>query len=362
MLLLYLLSCDSEAGERVLPVRDDAPVVPDLPGTPWIGQSRAYEMDLEGGAGGAPLGTRFLFPPGAAGLGTTGPLSDGSLGATFTVDVPGNAVFCTDALRLAGKATLTTRMRVSSLNGQGDARAAVEIELRSRDEANKPIAGDGRAFPLVHRIRAQGDFEDVTEEIEIPAGALKGEMCWRFVHATGTIEVDRVEVLTPGVALSDKATVVGVRWELDTDGGTYGAPAGFAFLIPPGTKGATLVRVDGGIRIGVAQQGNAVACSDPVSVAAGMRARGRFRVLSVETEPGVKTGFMAELRTYDLVGRLASAGRVAYTNVVTAIAPTEWTEFERPITPPEGAVTGKLCFRFAKATGVAEVDWGSLGE
>lgn len=361
MLLALLLSCGSEAGERVIPVREDAPVVPDLPETPWVGQSRVYALDVDGGAAGAPLATRFLFPPGASASGKTGPLSDGSIGATFTVDVPGNAVFCTDAQRLSGKAVLKTRMRVVTLTA-ADPRAGVEIELRSRDEANKPIAGDGRAFPLVHRIKQPGEFEELTEEIEIPPNALKGEVCWRFVHATGSIEVDQIAVETPGIPASDDSAVVGVRWDLNTEGGTYGAPAGFAFLIPPGTKGATLSRVEGGIRMVIEQQGNAVACSDPVSVAAGMRAKGRYRVLSVETEPGVKTGFMAELRTYDLVGRLASAGRVAYTNVVTAIAPTEWTEFERPITPPEGAVTGKLCFRFAKSTGTAEIDWGSLGE
>lgn len=315
----------------------------------------------------------LFVPPGMVGSVVTGPLSDGAKGATFAVQEKGDTVLCTSPLRTVGPFRLTARLRVAELAAAGGGYTGVDLELRARDEQNALVpAPDGTRFLRIAHWSAAGDWDEVDEQVEPPAGAVKGELCLRYVGATGVLELDRLQVETPGVPLPPPIPIVSVAWNLDEAGGGFGAPRGFDFLIPPGTTGATLSAgpLDGGstergakgIRMKVETPGNAVACSQPFSVAPGMVARGRLHVLAVTPDARPWTGFVAEVRTYDLVGGLASPTGAPFTQVATFREPGGWMTFEQPFAPPADAVTGKLCFRFVEATGEALLDDASVGE
>lgn len=367
-LLLLLAGCGSDADRSRLPAIPDPPEVPLLPEEAPKGESRAFELNFGGGGAGAPYGMNLFVPPGMVGSVVTGPLTDGAKGATFSVPQKGDTVLCTSPVRIQGPFRFTARLRVAELVAAGDGWSGVDLELRARDDQNALVSPpDGTRFQRIAHWSGAGDWEDVDEEITPPAGAVKGELCLRFVTATGTVEVDRLQVETPGVPLPPPIPIVSVAWNLDEAGGGSGAPRGFDFLIPPGTTGATLTAgpLDGGatgIRMKVETPGNAVTCSQPFSVAPGMVARGRVNVLSVTPDGRPWTGFVAEVRTYDLVGGLASPVGSPFTPVTTLREATGWLSFEQPFAPPAEAVTGKLCFRFVESTGEALIDEASVGE
>jgi hypothetical protein len=352
--------CTPEADRSTLPPIDRVPIVPNVEGGVDAGESRAFTMDFGGGRNGAPYGLAFFIPPGAAARTTAGVLSDGSEGFTLQADAPGDAVVCSDAMQVAGPVTVKARQRLVALDGAGQAWAGAHAELRLRDKDNGLVEVPGTRFLPLHQVNVAGDWEEWETRVEPPAQAKKAELCWRLVAAAGTLEVDRASFVSDGVPLPILPAVVAVRWELD-EAGPGGNPEGFDLMVPPGTKGATLGLVDGHIRFETTAAGNALACSQPVSVAPGMLFKGRVRVRELNVDAREWTGFVAEVRTYDMVGGLASPQGVPFTTLRNwRSADGAWSEFETAFAPPKGAVNGKLCFRFVEATGKADIDWAAI--
>ena len=90
--------------------------------------------------------------------------------------------------------------------------------------------------------------------------------------------------------------------------------------------------------------------------------RGRYRIRELETDAREWTGFVAEVRTYDMVGGLASPAGMPFSTLKTwKAADDAWADFESAFAPPKGAVTGKLCFRFVESTGKVDLDWAAVG-
>lgn len=363
--------CGSEADRPGFAPWAAAPGVPDVPSDVPQAESRAFDMNFGGGVAGAPYGVGFFVPPGVVASPVTGRLSDGSKGFTFTVPEPGDAVVCTAAVRMQGHVTLSGRMRVAELVTPREPWAGFDVELRARDEQKQLVSPAGAKFVRVVHRREAGGFEEWSAEVDVPEGAVQGEVCWRFLGATGTAEIDRLVVESPGMPVPVAAPIVSVDWPMDEPGGLGGAPLGFSFLIPPGTTGATLsltgepaAGVGGaGLRIEVANPGNALACSDAFSVAPGILVTGRVKVDAVESDAHPWTGFVAEVRSYDMVGGLASAGTSPFTLLKAWKAPTTgWEDFAAPFAPPKAAVSGKVCFRFVESVGAAEVDRAGVGE
>ncbi|MSP54443.1 MAG: hypothetical protein EXR69_02375 [Myxococcales bacterium] len=342
----------------------DAPVVADVPSDVPQAESRAFDMNFGGGVAGAPYGVGFFVPPGVVASPVAGRLSDGSMGFSFTVPTPGDAVVCTAPVRMQGRVSLSGRMRVAELVTTAELWTGFDVELRARDEQKRLVSPEGTKFVRVAHVREQGGFEEWSAEIEVPTAAVQAEVCWRFLGATGTVEVDRVVVESPGMPVPVAAPIVSVEWPMDEPGGPGGAPLGFSFLIPPGTTGAALSLNEGeGLRIAVDNPGNALACSDAFSVAPGIVVSGRVKVDRVQSDDHPWTGFVAEVRSYDMVGRLASSGTTPFTLLRAWKLPTTgWEDFTAPFAPPKGAVSGKVCFRFVEATGVADVDGAGVGE
>jgi hypothetical protein len=360
LLFALLAGCTPEADRSALPPIERAPVVPDVAGGADAGESRSFAMDFGGGRNGAPYGLAFFIPSGTKAAAAAGNLSDGSEGFTLVAEAPGDAVVCTDAMQVAGPVTVTARQRVAALAGASQDWHGAHAELRFRDEGNVLVEVPGTRFLPLHRVAAAGEWEEWEQRAEPPAGAKKAELCWRLVGTAGTLEVDRATFVTDGVPLPTLPPVVAVRWELD-EPGPSGAPEGFDLLLPPGTKGALLDLHEGAIRFETTAAGNALACSQPVSVAPGMVFRGRVRIRELTTDAREWTGFVAEVRTYDMVGGLASPGGMPFSTLETwKAADGAWAEFESAFAPPKGSVTGKLCFRFVESTGKADVDWAAI--
>jgi hypothetical protein len=359
-MMLWLLACTPEADVSALPPIDHPPVVPDAPTAPETGESLAFELDFAGGLNGAPYGTAFFIPPNTQAVAASKVLSDGSEGFELVAEAPGDAVVCTRPIKVLGPFTVGARQRVASVEGVTQSWSGVQAEIRARRDDNSLVEVPGtRYLPLRHTQTAT-DWESWEERVEPPPGTRKVEVCWRFVGTTGTVEVDRVQLVTEGVPLPPPVPVVSLDWDLD-DVGPAGSPEGFDFLIPPGTQGVSLTAADGGIRFEVSRPGNAVACSQPFSVAPGMLFRGRLRIPELETDARTWTGFVAEVRSYDMIGGLASPPGMPFTTLETWKATSDWAEFEAAFAPPATAVTGKLCFRFVESTGLAELDWVAVG-
>lgn len=360
-MVLWLQSCTPEAEVSRLPPLPDPPVVPPVEEAPHEGESRAFELDFGGGGGGAPWGMNLFVPPGAQGGVALGPV-DGGEGVIFEVPAPGDSVLCSVPVAVVDRFRFEARMAVERVDGGTAEGRGLVVEMRARDDQGALVSPAGSRYHTLRHWAEPEGWSTWTTEVEVPPTARQAELCWRFVGATGRVAVDRFVVETPGVPIPPPTPIVSVRWSLDRPGGERGAPQGFAFLIPPGTEGATLSHADGAIVLDVRQPGNALACSESFAVAPGMVARGRVRVDTLNADPRPWTGFVAEIRTWDVLGGLVSPPGQAYTLLRAWKEPADWAPFAVPFAPPAGAVTGKLCFRFVEATGVARVDEAGVGE
>lgn len=361
ILVLLLHACTPEPDRSALPPIASVPLVPDAGVVAVTGESKALEMDFAGGTNGAPYAMAFFIPPGTQAVATAGALSDGSEGFTFTATAPGDGVVCSQPIGVAGPITVSARQRVTTLGAVAQAWHGAQVELRARTEGGVLVEVPGTRYLPLRQVNAAGDWESWEQRVDPPAGSRKVELCWRLIGTTGSIEVDRATVVSDGVPLPLAVPVVSVRWELDTPGPS-GVPEGFDFMLPPGTRGASLVTEAGAIRFETTAVSNALACSQPFSVAPGMLFRGRYRLRDLQTDARSWTGFVAEVRTYDMIGGLASPAGLPFSVLQTWKAPTpDWAEFESAFAPPTGAVTGKLCFRFVESTGAVDLDWVAVG-
>jgi hypothetical protein len=359
--LAVLPGCTPEADVSTLPPIGTVPVVPDAPVAAAAGESKALEMDFAGGSNGAPYAMAFFIPPGTPATATAGPLSDGTEGFTLTATAPGDAVVCSQPIAVVGPFTVTARQHVTTIGAVAQPWHGAQVEIRARAEDGSLLEVPGTRYAVLRLDAAVGDWASWEQRVEPPPGTRKAELCWRLVGTTGSVEVDRATVVSDGVPLPPPVPVVSVRWDLDTPGPS-GAPEGFEFMVPPGTRGATIVTEDGGIRFETTAASNALACSQPFSVAPGMLFRARYRLRDLQTDTRPWTGFVAEVRTYDMIGGLASPQGVPFSTLNTwKAAVPDWAEFEGAFAPPKGAVTGKLCFRFVESTGAVDLDWAAVG-
>lgn len=356
MLLALFLACSKEEPAPA-PAPAEPPAAPAPPPPAAAPAAKVLELDDLGGGGGAPGGMNFIVPAGSDAELVPGKVGDGGTGFRMTVRTPGDALACTQAVDVGGTLGIRARLALSEVKTGGQPWMGLNLEVRARDASGALVSPPGARYVLVKNLTAPVDWGDVYGTAAIPPGAVKAEVCFRFVNATGTVEVDRVEL--HGTAMT--ATPAGTRWELDQPGGENGAPLGASFLVPPGTPGAETFAGDlggaSGYRLAVRQPSNAVVCTEPFPVGGKMLGRGRVRLTEAQAGGGAYSGFTAEVRSYDAAGALVSPSSSQFIPLQVWKAPGAWAEFEAPFTAPERAATARLCTRFVESTGVAEVDW-----
>lgn len=327
-----------------------APTVPPAAAT-------VLELDAAGGGAGAPAGVNFILPAGVDAEAVAGPLSDGSKGFRLTARTPGDALVCTGALDAAGQVGVKLRMAVKGLVAGPQDWNGLTVELRPRDAAGALVSPPGARYVTVQNLRADLDWTEVSGQASLPAGAVKTEVCVRFVQSSGTVEVDRIEIAGAGGSGGAEE----VRYDLDLPGGGAGAPMGAEFFLPPGTAGVrTNVGDVGGAKgfaLEVDSPANALVCTKPYATGGKVTARGRVRVRAVDAKGGPYQGFTAEVRSYGAGGALVPGVGSQYTPLRVWKEAVDWEEWEVAYSAPPGAATDKVCFRFVEATGKADVDW-----
>lgn len=354
MLLALMLACSTEEPN---PAPAEPPAAPPPEPPPAAPAATVLELDDLGGGGGAPAGMNFIVPAGSDAELVPGTVGDGATGFRMTVRAPGDALACTQPVDVNGTLGIRARLALSEVRTGGQPWMGLNLEVRARDASGALVSPPGARYVLVRNLTAPLGWGDVDGTAAIPPGAVRAEVCLRFVGATGTVEVDRIEL--HGTPMS--ATAGGTRWELDQPGGENGAPLGASFLVPPGTPGAETFAGDlggaRGYRLAVRKPSNALVCTEPFPVAGTMRGRGRVRLTEAQAGGGAYSGFTAEVRSYDAAGALVSPPGSQFIPLQVWKVPGAWAEFEVPFTAPERAATARLCTRFVESTGVAEVDW-----
>lgn len=375
MLALLLLACSGESDVKTPPPETPpaAPVAPVVPPPSSAPPPGAVTLDLNtvGGGNGAPAGLSFIVPPGTQAETVAGALSDGSAGFRLTAKAAGDALVCTTPRPMGAQVAVNARLKLAEIAPGPQDWMGLNVELRARDASGALVSPAGTRYVLLQNLRTAGDWTDIQAVGAVPTGASQGEVCFRFVNSTGSVEVDALTIGDPSApaAASDAPAALPAgpvtRWELDAAGGVNGAPAGFSFLVPPGTAGASLVAgpVTGGtgVKFDVTTGGNTLACSDPFPVAPAMTAKARVRIADVKADGRPHTGFVTEVRSFDAGNALVSPAGSQYTTLATLKAAGDWVEVGGPFGAPAGATTGKLCFRFVESTGSAEIDWAEAG-
>lgn len=362
MILLLALACNrSEPPAEPAPTPPPAavPPAPEPAPTTTVG-ARILELDAPGGANGAPEGTAFIVPAGAAAEVAAGALAGGASGFRLAVKGPGDALVCTQPVDVGASLGVEARVRVSELVPGAQDWHGLNVEVRARDAGGALVAPATGRYVLVRNLRENADWYDLQGTAAIPPGASRAELCFRFVESTGVVEVDRI-ALTGVVGGETVAVAAGTRWELDGPGGGGGAPQGATFYIPPGTPGVRthVGDIDGakGFSLEVDAAANALACSDPFPITGKALGQGRVRVRAIQAGSGPYQGFTAEVRSYDPSGGLVPGTSSQYLPLKVFKATGDWSDFSAPFTPPPGAATGKVCVRFVESTGAVDVDW-----
>jgi hypothetical protein len=372
MFLALALSCsDPEPTSAPIAPAPAAPVAPPaLRGT-------LLDLDVPGGHGGAPAGMNFHVPPGTAVETFVGDLGESTLGLRLSVPAEGDALACTDRLPIGMAGSLVARVRIPALAAGPAGWHGLDLELRARDASGALVSPPGSRYVALHRWREPlADWAEVTSAFTTPPGAVTGEFCFRFVKSTGTLELDRVEVIgespapdaapaAPAPVVAEAATPALVtppsRWDLDQPGPT-GAPEGTSFVLPAEAAGSSL-RVDTldggatGVRIDVPMPGNALLCTVALDAAHARHASARVRASRVDGAAKPWSGLVAEVRYFDATGTRVGAASGPYANLQAWNTASGWTTMEQDFAPAAAATTAKLCFRFVDATGSAEVDW-----
>lgn len=372
--LLLLVACGGNESDVKLPTppTEPPPTEPAPPTTPTAPPNAVtLDLDTVGGTNGAPAGMAFILPPGAQAETVAGRLSDGSSGFRLAANAPGDALVCTTPRPMGTQVTVGARLKLAEIAPGPQDWMGLNVELRARDASGALVSPAGARYVLLRNLRTSGDWTDIQATGAVPAGASQGEICFRFVNSTGSVEVDSLSIGDPSApaTAADAAPAAPAgpvtRWELDAAGGANGAPAGFSFLVPPGTAGASLTAgpVSGGtgIKFDVTTAGNTLACSDPIPASVAMKAKARVKLASVKADGRPHTGFVTEVRTFDAGNMLVSPAGSQYTTLATLKTPGDWVDVGGPFSAPAGATTAKLCFRFVESTGSAEIDWAEAG-
>jgi hypothetical protein len=372
LFLSTLVACSGEAPPPAPVEPAPAPPVEPAPAITATMETKVLSLDAPGGLNGAPEGLNFILPDPKGAQATSGPLSDGSTGFKLTAKNPGDAVVCTQPLRLQPTLAFKSRVRVAEVKPGAQPWMGLNIEMRARDDAGNLVSPPGGRYTLLQNIREPGEFLDLEHNVTLPSGATKAELCFRFVESRGTVEVDSVSAVgvlpepAEAVAVAQEIPEPTTRFDLDEAGGGGGAPKGADFFIPAGIAGVS-TRVGAlensaatGFTLTVSSPGNALACSSLFPVTAGSKvwAQGNVRVRDVKSDARQFAGFTAEVRSYDAANALVSpAGSPFVTVQVWKSSSADFAKFGKEFTVPDKAATSKLCLRFAESTGSADIDW-----
>lgn len=322
------------------------------------GEIKTLELDAPGGVAGAPEGMAFIMPPGALAELYAGDLGGGVTGLRVRATGVGDAVACTQSLPMTGTVFVKARVRVPEVTpGAADWQGAT-IEVRARDNQGTLVSPPGMMFTPLSVLRAPAEWADVQGKVVIPAGATKGEVCFRMVLSTGTLEVDRLMVIAPKASAAAAMVAPGVstanvplpptRFEpVVVTGGVVGPGA------TPVGAGEVQPR---GLRLDAPTLGSGVACSPWLPAARSIVVFGDLTVTTQNPSAPDWSGIAVEAYAQGAGGPLIAVSGAPYLVLrARTLAGTE--TFSETWKPPAGAQQVKVCARVSSAAGTARLDW-----
>jgi hypothetical protein len=319
------------------------------------GEVRTLELDAPGGIGGAPEGMAFIVPPGAQAETFAGDLGGGVQGLRITTKAPADAVACTQSLAMSGTVFVKARVRVPAVTpGAADWQGAT-VEVRARDANGGLVSPPGMMFTPVQVVRAPTDWEDVQGKITVPAGATKGEVCFRLVLSTGTMEVDRLMVIAPKAAgvSSAPALVAATPAPVSPTPAPVSPPAPVVAALAPSAVGSAGPH---GLVLDAPSVSSGVSCSGWLPASKAITVFGTLTVSTQEPAAPDWSGIVVEAYAQGAGGPLIPFSGAPYLPLRARTMVGSETFSER-WTPPKGAQQVKVCVRYASAAGTAAVDW-----
>ena len=349
------------------------------------GEIRTLELDTAGGTAGAPEGMVYIAPPGAKSEMFAGDFGDGTRGLRLTVLEASDSLACTSSIPLGGTLMVKARYRVPRMVAGAAGWMGMNFELRARDAAGGLISPPGSMYVLIANLREAGDWQDVQNRVAVPSGATSGELCFRFVHSTGAVEVDRMQIVAPRSAdaamtmptelpppsvptspphtppASAPAPVASVPTPSPVTAASTAPAVGIstsAVGAAPPVAATVTPTAAGPLAWAFAAEtvGNSVGCGAWFPVTGPLNVHGALRITDINASAPDWSGIALEAYAQDARGHALPAGGPPYSPVYTVTSLADGPEFRLRYTPPRTAARARLCVRFLGSAGTAEID------
>lgn len=323
-------------------------------GVDFAGTLKEFGLDRAGGYGGAPEGLAFIVPPGATSTASFGDLGEGVTGVRFEVKQAGDALVCTQLLPLGPQAFVRARLRVPAIAPGAGSWMGLNFELRARDGLGALVSPAGGQYQLIKNLRETSSWQDVEQRITVPTGATQGEFCFRFVLSTGTLEVDKLSIVSKsGEGAASLAPPPAATPRVATEPTPpVAAPTATAARTAVGPEGASR-----GFTLRLDQRGSSVACTPWIATSAALRVQGTADVATINPEAVDWSGLAVEAYARDARDQPLSTQGVPYASIFVTTRQGLGQRFSVDWSPPADTSRARLCARFSDASGSASFDW-----
>lgn len=353
-------------------------------GKKFEGELRTLELDEPGGAGGAPLGMAFIVPPGTTVDTFSGPLSGDNKGLRLGVRQAGDALACTSSIAASGSLYVKARVKIPEIVPGPAAWHGLNMEVRARSLAGALVSPPGSPYVLLANLREPTDWTTVESKVTLPAGTASAEVCLRFVHSTGVLELDRLQIVAPKGDLPGLAATPTLPAATPLPPATpVVAPTPPPMALPPAqvvtptavtpppapvatpepeptrssrkSKGAVAsTSSEGGVALRLDQPGSALACG-PWMAGGAFKVEGTLDVSAQGMTPPDWSGVLVEGVAQDSAGRPVSTSAGPSTPLFSLYEPARDRTFDATFSPPSGTARARVCVRFNAASGNAEI-------
>ncbi|MSQ03112.1 MAG: hypothetical protein EXR71_14690 [Myxococcales bacterium] len=329
----------------------------------FSGTLKDLTLEAPGGLGGAPDGMAFIVPAGSTASATFGDLGDGDAGIRMSVKQAGDALVCSLPVPLGPQAFAKARVRVPEITAGNGSWMGLNFELRARDSTGQLVSPGGGPYVLIANVREAGGWKDVEGRIQVPTGATQGEFCFRFVLSTGTVEVDKLAIISrasegggaappalPRSAPPPTAPMVVAAAPAAT------APAVTSIAVPPAGAAAG-DSANRGFTLRLDQRSSSSACTRWIDSKRPVTVWGSADLSTINGDAIDWSGVAVESYARDSNDRQLTMGGVPYAPLFVSTQAGDSQRFSVAWTPPAGTERIRLCARFSDSAGAIAFDW-----
>lgn len=88
-----------------------------------------------------------------------------------------------------------------------------------------------------------------------------------------------------------------------------------------------------------------------------MIVKGNVSILDYVSGGKNNSGFVVELRSFDANNKLVSPAKVKFQRLFIGQTVLDAMDFSKDVSPPDAAVSSRVCVRFTEASGQALISW-----